>query len=121
VLPLRERISPLGAQLAIRIHSARVGDLQRDTLMNLSLENGQWQVQWDEALLMPELKGGNKLRMEYQSPSRANIYDRNGHALVAQSDAVALGLDTGQVGEDTKFAAHGDLPADRRTPGEAAG
>ena len=99
-------IHPRTAQVAYNVvlHSTLVGDLQRDTQMNLSLENGQWQVQWDEALLMPELKGGNKLRMEYQSPSRANIYDNAGHALVAQSDAVAIGLDTGQVSEDTQNA-----------------
>ncbi len=99
-------IHPRTAQVAYNVvlNSTLVGDLQRDTQMNLSFENGQWQVQWDEALLMPELKGGNKLRMEYQSPSRANIYDRDGSALVAQSDAVAIGLDTGQVGEDTQNA-----------------
>jgi cell division protein FtsI/penicillin-binding protein 2 len=99
-------IHPRSAQVAYNVilHSTLVGDLQRDTQMNLSFENGQWQVQWDEALLLPELKGGNKLRMEYQSPSRANIYDSAGHALVAQSDAVAIGLDTGQVGEDTQNA-----------------
>jgi cell division protein FtsI/penicillin-binding protein 2 len=99
-------IHPRSAQVAYNVilHSTLVGDLTRDTQMNLSFENGQWQVQWDEALLMPELKGGNKLRMEYQSPSRANIYDRSGHALVAQSDAVAIGLDTGQVGESTQNA-----------------
>jgi cell division protein FtsI/penicillin-binding protein 2 len=97
-------IHPRTAQVAYNVvlNSTLVGDLRRDTQMNLSFENGQWQVQWDEALLMPELKGGNKLRMEYQSPSRANIYDRDGHALVAQADAVAIGLDTGQVGEDTQ-------------------
>ena len=99
-------IHPRSAQVAYNVvlHSTLVGDLQRETQMNLSLEAGQWQVQWDEALLMPELKNGNTLRMEYHTPSRANIYDRDGHALVAQSDAVAIGLDTGQVGEDTQNA-----------------
>jgi penicillin-binding protein 2 len=74
-----------------------VGDLERETQMSLSLEQGAWRVQWDEALLMPELHNGNYLRMEYKSPSRANIYDRYDSALVAQADAVAIGLDTGLV------------------------
>lgn len=92
-------VNPRSAQVGYRVtlHSVLVGDLQRDTQMNLSLEQGVWRVQWDEALLMPELHNGNYLRMEYRSPSRANIYDRNGSALVAQADAVAIGLDTGLV------------------------
>jgi len=99
-------IHPRSAQVAydVVLHSTLVGDLKRETQMNLSLENGQWQVQWDEALLMPDLKNGNTLRMEYRTPSRANIYDRDGHALVAQADAVAIGLDTGQVGPDSQNA-----------------
>lgn len=87
------------AQVSYRvvIHSALVGDIQRDTLMNLSLEEGHWRVQWDEALILPELSGGNFVRMEYRIPSRANIYDRNGHAIVAQAEATALGLFPDQI------------------------
>lgn len=99
-------IHPRSAQVAYNVvlHSTLVGDLKRETQMNLSLEGGQWRIQWDEALLMPELKNGNKLRMEYRTPSRANIYDIDGHALVAQSDAVAIGLDTGKVDPETQNA-----------------
>jgi penicillin-binding protein 2 len=51
-------------------------------------------VQWDDTLVLPELKGGNYMLMGRQgfTPSRANIYDRNGHALVAQGEATAIGL-----------------------------
>jgi penicillin-binding protein 2 len=94
--------NPRSAQVGYRVtlRSVLVGELQRETLMNLSLENGAWQVQWDEALVMPELHNGNYLRMEYRSPQRANIYDKSGSALVAQADAVAIGLDTAQVDEE---------------------
>jgi penicillin-binding protein 2 len=96
--------NPQSAQVSYRVtlHSALVGDIQRDPVMNLSLENGQWKVQWDDALILPELHGGNYLQMEYNIPARANIYDRNGHALVAQTDAVAVGLDTSQVSQDSQ-------------------
>lgn len=91
--------SPYSAQVnySVVLHSVLVGDIQADTVMNLSLEEGRWRVQWDDALILPQLKGGNNLKMEYRIPSRNNIYDRNGHALVAQADAVAIGLDTGKV------------------------
>lgn len=87
-------LSPQSAQVSYRVvfHSSLVGDIQRDTLMNMSLEQGQWRVQWDDTLVMPELAGGNYLGMERYVPARANIYDRDGHALVAQTDATAIGL-----------------------------
>jgi penicillin-binding protein 2 len=79
------------------LHSILVGDIQADTLMNLSTENGQWRVQWDDTLVLPQLAGGNYLGMERYIPARANIYDRDGHALVAQSDATAIGLRPGLI------------------------
>jgi len=87
-------MSPTSAQVNYRtvLESELVGELFREMVMNLSLENGQWRVQWDQALLMPELANGNYLSMERFVPSRANIYDRQGHALVAQTDATAVGL-----------------------------
>jgi cell division protein FtsI/penicillin-binding protein 2 len=87
------------AQVSYRVilHSVLVGDIQRDTTMNLSLEGDQWWVSWEESMILPELEGGNHLRMEYKVPSRANIYDQDGRALVAQADAVAIGLRAGEV------------------------
>jgi penicillin-binding protein 2 len=96
---LSSLVNPRNAQVGYRVimHSVLVGDFQADTAMNLSLENGSWCVQWDDTLILPELRGGNTLRMDYSIPSRANIYASDGRALVAQADAVAIGLDTGRV------------------------
>lgn len=88
------------ASYQVIMESALVGDIQRDTMMNLSLEDDVWRVQWDEALILPELSGGNTLRMDYLIPSRANIYDNDGQALVAQADATALGLFPDQIDSD---------------------
>ena len=88
------------ASYQILMQSALVGDIQRDTMMNLSLEEGGWRVQWDESLILPELTDGNILRMDYAIPSRANIYDNDGRALVAQADATALGLFPDQIDPD---------------------
>ncbi len=94
-------VNPESAQARYRVtlHSILVGDITRETMMNLGLEAGQWRVQWDDTLIMPELEGGNYLLMDRNgyTPARANIYDRNGLALVAQADAVALGLYSAQV------------------------
>jgi penicillin-binding protein 2 len=87
---------PQQAQVRYRVKltSKLVGDIQADTLMNMSLERGQWRVQWDDTLVLPQLRGANYLSMDRQGylPARANIYDRNGQALVAQADATAIGV-----------------------------
>jgi penicillin-binding protein 2 len=88
------------ASYQVNMRSALVEDIQRDTMMNLSLEDGEWKIQWDEGLILPELIGGNTLRMDYLIPSRANIYDQNVQALVAQADATALGLFPDQIDPD---------------------
>ncbi len=93
----------------VLLHSVLVGDFQRETTMNLSLEDGQWRVQWDDALIIPELTGGNTLSMEYKIPSRGNIYDAEGRALVAQSDATALGLIPDQIDPDQEAGLLGIL------------
>jgi penicillin-binding protein 2 len=78
----------------LTLKSFLVGDINRKTVMNLSREGDEWRVQWDDTLVLPELEGGNYLSMDRAgyTPSRANIYDRNGHALVAQTDVTAVGL-----------------------------
>jgi penicillin-binding protein 2 len=97
------------AQVAYRVHleTILVGEIVRDTTMELTLENGLWRIRWDRGLILPELAGDRTLAMEYRIPSRGDIYDRDGHALVAgDTNAVSLGLIAGETDpfeEDTLF------------------
>ena len=95
-------INPYSAEVAFRItyHTALVGDIQRDMVARFALEDGQWKLQWDPGLILPELAGGNILKMDYSVPSRGEIYDRNGKPLVAQSDANAFYVLPGNVTEE---------------------
>lgn len=97
---LSQLLSPNVAQVGFRIiyHTALVGDVQRDMVARFNLEGGEWRLQWDESLILPELTGGNHLEMDYQIPARGNIYDRGGLPIAAQSDAYALGIVPGQMG-----------------------
>jgi penicillin-binding protein 2 len=103
--------NPESGQVGYRVllHSLLVGDIERDTVMNLSLENGEWRIQWDDSLILPELLGGNNLLMDYRIPSRGNIYSSDGRALVAQADAVAIGLDTAAVDPEQEDALLGEI------------
>ena len=93
--------NPYTAQVAFRIiyHTALVGDISRDMVARLNLEEGQWKLQWDESLILPELAGGMRLAMDYQIPARGDIYDVDGEVIVNQSSAYALGIIPGQMSD----------------------
>jgi penicillin-binding protein 2 len=91
--------NPNTGQVAYRVifQTALVGQIEREMVMNLSLQDGSWHVQWEEGLILPELSGGNRLAMEINTPARGNIYDTDGAAIAAQSEAYALGIQPGNV------------------------
>ncbi len=103
--------NPESGQVGYKVifHSILVGDIERETIMNLSLEDGEWRIQWDDSLILPELRGGNHLLMDYRIPSRGNIYSSDGTALVAQADAVAIGLDTAAVDSNQEDGLLGEI------------
>jgi penicillin-binding protein 2 len=59
-----------------------------------------WTVAWSDALILPELESGRNLFLDVVAPTRANIYDRNGLALAANSEAVALWIVPNQIGDE---------------------
>ncbi len=97
------------ANYRVILHSVLVGDIQRDTVMNLSLEDGAWRVQWSDDLIIPELAGGNYLWMDRHIPARANIYDREGTTIAAYAEAVSIGIIPGQTDSGTEDALLADL------------
>ncbi len=96
--------NPTSSQVAFRIiyHTVLLGDISRDMTMNLAQEKGYWLVQWEDGLILPELKGGNRLSLDYKIPARGNIYDRSEKAIAAQTDAVALGIIPAYIQPDSE-------------------
>ncbi len=49
--------NPQSAQVAFHFvyHTVLFGDLARDMTANLILENGDWKIQWEDGLILPEL------------------------------------------------------------------
>jgi penicillin-binding protein 2 len=94
--------NPQSAQVAFHFvyHTVLFGDLGRDITANLLLENGDWKLQWEDGMILPELTGGKHLVASHVPPARGDIYDRSGNAIVTQTDANALGLVSGDVTVD---------------------
>ncbi len=87
------------AQAAYRIsfESVLLDNFSTETVMNLTLEQGQWRVQWEVGMILPELRGGNTLELVYKIPARGRIYASDGFPLAAYENAVALGLVPGEI------------------------
>ena len=101
---LSSLVNPYASEVSYQVnyHTALVGDIQRDIVARLSLENNEWKLNWDDGLILPEMTGGNVLQMDYSVPSRGNIYDHNGDVLAAQSDAYAFSILPGNVTENSR-------------------
>lgn len=101
---LSNMVNPSTAQVSYQVNytTTLLGEIDRSTIMNLTLEEGIWHVQWEAGMLLPELSGGNTLELHYEVPARGNIYDEFGYPLVAQDDAVALGVVPGQIDPETE-------------------
>ena len=99
-------LGPRKAEVAFNViyHTALVGDIQRNILMHLTNEEGGWKVQWEDGLILPELAGGNVLKMDYSIPARGDIYDKDGTAIVSQTDAFAFSIQTDQIDPDMRGA-----------------
>ncbi len=87
---------------SITYHTALFGDLQREFSAALNKEGGEWRVEWNNNLILPELANGDVLKTDYQIPARGNIYDQNGQPIVAQSDAYALGVTPGKINPNSE-------------------
>ncbi len=90
----------------LKWETALLGDIEREMEMPLVYEGGRWAVSWSDALILPELGGGNTLQLEYLIPVRANIYDRDGLGLAVEGTAVTLGVVPGNIGDEGTLLAH---------------
>lgn len=100
--------SPQRAEVRYRIvlTSASVGEITRETRMDLTRSAGEdWRVAWTDAMILPELEGGNGLSLTTITPTRANIYGRNNQAFAAeaaagQDNAAALWIVPNEIGDE---------------------
>jgi penicillin-binding protein 2 len=99
--------NPATAQAAYHLTYETVlfGDISRDFVASMVMENNAWHIQWNDGLILPELAGGKTLVTYYTSPARGDIYDRKGNAIATQAEAYALGLIAGEIPADVQDVA----------------
>ena len=87
------------AEVAFRVsyQTRLLGELVRENVVFLSLEGGEWRIQWENGLIMPEMQGGKALQFVHQLPSRGRIFDRQGAPLASYENAVAIGVVPGDL------------------------
>jgi len=68
-----------------------------DMLMDLVLEDGEWKIEWHDGLIMPQLRGGNRLMADVSVPARGDIYGANGEIFAAQTKAYAIGIQPDRI------------------------
>ncbi|MGD2057727.1 MAG: penicillin-binding transpeptidase domain-containing protein [Anaerolineales bacterium] len=90
----------------VTLDSAVVGELVRETRIDLTRDAGEgWGIAWTEAAILPELSEGRQLSLSTVTPTRANIYDRDGEAFVSEATAdqpnvASLWLVPNEIGDD---------------------
>lgn len=85
---------PNSAQIAYELmyDSSLFGEIIRNSSMDLVFEDNQWHIIWDDALILPELAGGNILRQDPIIPERESIYAADSSPMATRAEAVAVGV-----------------------------
>jgi penicillin-binding protein 2 len=84
----------------VTLHTFLVGDITRPNELVLEREDQAWKVAWNSRTILPELEDGDRLVMHRESPPRGNIYDRNGLALAAETEAVDIGVVPAEITDE---------------------
>jgi len=80
--------------------TAAAGEFQVPNRMSLTYEDGMWGVDWSPALILPQWSDETFIHFSPRSPSRGNIYDRNGLGLAVQGELVEVGVIPGQIQDE---------------------
>jgi penicillin-binding protein 2 len=113
-------VDPSQAQVAVSLvyGSLLIEGLQRDIILELSITEGLWKVDWSRRMIFPELEGENQLKLTRLLPPRGNIYDRNGSVVVSYSEAVSLGITPSRIDPEREDNLLNELGRDLDIPPE---
>ncbi|KIL50929.1 penicillin-binding transpeptidase domain-containing protein [Jeotgalibacillus campisalis] len=65
-------------------------------------ENENWFIQWEPALILPELEAGDRVRIVDTPGVRGEIFDRNGNPLAVNGSGYQVGAVSGELTDEAK-------------------
>ena len=87
--------------LDVTFHTQRVGDVARQTALNLVLvgdkDKAAWKIDWTPEAILPHLTAGRLVRMTRLPTSRGRIVARDGTELATFVEAAVVGVVPGQI------------------------
>jgi penicillin-binding protein 2 len=94
-------VSSRNAQVRYRItlHSLVVGDVTYETWVEMDRSSEDWAIAWNDAAILSDFSAGDQLATDQVTPTRANIYDREGLAMATESDIVAIWIIPNTIGD----------------------
>jgi len=102
--PTTSKLGEATATTRLTYKANLFGEFSRDMSFKMLLEDGAWKIQWHDGLIMPEMGGGNRLKIDHTIPERASIFDKDGFPLAYPTKVVALGIIPGQINANTEEA-----------------
>jgi penicillin-binding protein 2 len=87
--------------LDVTFHTQRVGDISRQTTLDLVLvgekDKAVWRIDWTSEAILPHLTTGRLVRMTRLATSRGRILARDGSELATFVEAAVVGVVPGQI------------------------
>ncbi|MDQ0208482.1 penicillin-binding transpeptidase domain-containing protein [Alkalicoccobacillus murimartini] len=87
--------------------STEIGTIEFEEPITLALEESEeeesWAVTWDESLVYPAIEAEDTIEFQRSTPTRGQIFDRNGNGLAINGEVLDIGAVPGRIEDRDEF------------------
>ena len=80
--------------------STSAGNISFENTANLVIEDKEYKIEWSSAMIFPELRDTDKVRVSTIESTRGEILDRNGNKLAENGSISSIGIVPGKLSEN---------------------
>ena len=80
--------------------STSAGNISFENIVNLIIEDKEYKIDWSSAIIFPELRNTDKVRVSTIESTRGEILDRNGNKLAENGSISSIGIVPGKLSEN---------------------